>query len=53
MLPSAAALFGVDQWYDKVGEIGLAAAIARSAALGVLLLAATVGLNRIGFRLRL
>jgi predicted acyltransferase len=53
MLPSAAALFGVDQWYDKAGDIGLAAAIARSAALGVVLLAATVGLNRIGFRLRL
>jgi predicted acyltransferase len=53
MLPSAAALLGVNQWYDKAGEISLAAAIGRSAALGAALLAGTVGLNRIGFRLRI
>jgi predicted acyltransferase len=53
MAPSAFALFGVDQWYDKVGEISFAAALARSAAMGAALLAATVGLNRLGFRLRL
>jgi heparan-alpha-glucosaminide N-acetyltransferase len=53
MLPSAFALLRVDAWYDKVGEIGLAAAIARSAGMSVALLAATVGLNRLGFRLRI
>jgi heparan-alpha-glucosaminide N-acetyltransferase len=53
MLPSAFAVLGVDQWYDKAGNLNLAAAIARSAAMGVALLAATVGLNRLGFRLRI
>jgi len=53
MLPSAFSLTGVDGWYDKAGNFGLAAAIARSAGLGVALLAATVGLNRIGFRLKI
>jgi hypothetical protein len=53
MLPSAFAIFRVDAWYDKVGEISLAAAILRSAGMGVALLAATVGLNRLGFRLKL
>jgi hypothetical protein len=53
MLPSAFALFGVDEWYDKAGEFGLAAAMARSAGISVALLAATVGLNRLGFRLRI
>jgi hypothetical protein len=53
MLPSALALTGLDEWYDKVGELGLTAAIARSAGLGIILLAATVGLNRIGFRLKI
>jgi predicted acyltransferase len=53
MMPSAFAFFRVDEWYDKVGEINLAAAVARSAGMGAVLLAATVGLNRIGFRLRI
>jgi heparan-alpha-glucosaminide N-acetyltransferase len=53
MAPSAFSLFGVDQWYDKVGEISFVAALARSAGMGVALLAVTVGLNRLGFRLRL
>jgi predicted acyltransferase len=52
MLPSAFALFGVDEWYDKAGESSLAAAVARSAAMGGALLAATAGSNRLGFRLR-
>ena len=53
MWPSASVLLGVDQWYDKAGEISLAAAVARSAAVAAALLAATVGLNRLGFRLRI
>jgi heparan-alpha-glucosaminide N-acetyltransferase len=53
MLPSAFELLRVDEWYDKVGNINLAAAVVRSAAMGVALLAATVGLNRLGFRLKL
>jgi heparan-alpha-glucosaminide N-acetyltransferase len=53
MLPSAASLCGVDGWLAKIGEIGLAAAVARSAGLAAALLIATVGLNRIGFRLKL
>ena len=53
MLPSAFTLLRVDAWYDKIGELGLAAAIARSAGMGVALLALTVGLNRMGFRLRI
>jgi heparan-alpha-glucosaminide N-acetyltransferase len=53
MLPSLMSLVRVDEWYDKLGDVNLAAAIARSAALGVVLLAATAGLNRIGFRLRI
>ena len=53
MLPSVFALLGVDAWYDKAGEISLAAAITRSAAMGAFLLAVTVGLNRLGFRLKI
>jgi predicted acyltransferase len=53
MLPSAFSLLGVDEWYDKAGNLNLAAAVARSSAMGVVLLAATVGLNRVGFRLRM
>ena len=37
----------------KAGNLNLAAAVARSAAMGVVLLAATIGLNRIGFRLKI
>ncbi len=53
MAPAAFALFGVNQWYDKAGDISLAAALARSIGIAIALLAATVGLNRLGFRLRL
>jgi heparan-alpha-glucosaminide N-acetyltransferase len=53
MLPSLLSLSGLDEWYDQVGNIGLTAAIARSAGLGIVLLAATVGLNRLGFRLKI
>ena len=37
MLPSLMSLVRVDEWYDKLGDVNLAAAIARSAALGVVL----------------
>jgi predicted acyltransferase len=53
LLPSAASLCGLEEWYGKMGELGLAAAVLRSAGLGAALLAATIGLNRIGFRLKL
>jgi predicted acyltransferase len=53
MLPSAFDLFHVDEWYDKVGNLNLAAAVVRSAGMGVVLLASTVGLNRLGFRLKI
>ncbi len=53
MLPSAFSLMRVDQWYGSLGDFSLLAAVARSAGLGVVLLAATVGLNRVGFRLRI
>jgi len=53
MLPSAFELLRVDEWYDKVGNLNLAAAVVRSAGMGVALLAATVGLNRLGFRLKI
>lgn len=52
-VPSALELFHWDHFYGTLAAHSLAAAIARSAGLGVLLLAATMGLNRIGFRLRL
>jgi hypothetical protein len=53
ILPSAFELLRVDGWYDKVGNLNLAAAVVRSAGMGVALLAATAGLNRLGFRLRI
>jgi len=53
MLPSAFALMRVDLWYGSLGDFSLLAAVARSAGLGAVLLAATVGLNRVGFRLRI
>jgi predicted acyltransferase len=53
MFPSATSLAHVDGFLDKIFEINLAAAILRSAGLAVALLAATVGLNRLGFRLKI
>ena len=40
-------------WYGSLSEGSLAGAIARSAGCGVFLLLITVGLNRVGFRLKL
>jgi predicted acyltransferase len=53
MMPAFLSLTGLDDYYDRFGNLSLAAAMARSAGLGALLLAATVGLNKLGFRLRL
>src|SRR5208282_670635 len=53
MLPSAASLCGLDELLGKIGELGLAAAVARSAGIAAALLAATIGLNRLGFRLKI
>jgi predicted acyltransferase len=53
MLPSAASLSHMDELLAKIGELGLAAAIARSAAIAAALLAVTVGVNRLGFRLKI
>jgi heparan-alpha-glucosaminide N-acetyltransferase len=46
-------LLHLGDWYDGLAEANLAAAIARSAACGMVILLITVGLNRIGFRLKL
>ena len=40
-------------WYDNLGSTSLAGACARSASCGVVILALTAGLNRVGFRLTL
>jgi predicted acyltransferase len=53
MLPSLVDLAGLDDWYSALAEHGLGAAIARSALCAALILAATAGLNRVGFRLKL
>lgn len=53
MLPSTRELLGFDGWYSHLSEAGLLHAVARSAGCAMLILAVTVGLNRIGFRLRL
>ncbi|HEX4265364.1 MAG TPA: DUF5009 domain-containing protein [Verrucomicrobiae bacterium] len=46
-------LVRLGEWYGGLAEHTLAGAIARSAGCGVLVLAITAGLNRIGFRLKL
>ncbi len=53
MQESALDLLHLGDWYGGLSESSLAAAIARSAGCGVVILALTVGLNRIGFRLKL
>jgi predicted acyltransferase len=53
MLPSAMELFHLDDAYSSLAEHGLASAVARSAACAALILLATAGLNRAGFRLKL
>lgn len=46
-------LLHLDGWYDGLAQANLAAAIARSAGCGVVILLITAGLNRAGFRLKL
>jgi predicted acyltransferase len=53
MLPSVIDLLRLTDWYGKLAEPDLLHAVVRSAACGVIILCATAGLNRIGFRLRL
>jgi heparan-alpha-glucosaminide N-acetyltransferase len=53
MLESVLDLLHFGDWYDGLAQANLAAAIARSAGCAAVILLATVGLNRIGFRLRL
>ena len=52
-IPSALDLLGLSSGYGRIGELGLGAAIARSASCALLILAFSVQLNRSGFRLRL
>ena len=52
-LPFALEVIRLDKWYHALGQTNLASAVARSATCGIVLLAITAGLNRIGFRLRL
>ncbi len=53
MVPSALDLFGLDGWYSRLAEPDLAHAMARSIGCAIVILAVSVGLNRIGFRLKL
>ena len=53
MMGAVLDLIHLGDWYGDLAEHSLAGAIARSAGCGVLLLAITAGLNRVGFRLKL
>jgi heparan-alpha-glucosaminide N-acetyltransferase len=53
MLGSALELAGLGTWYDSLPRFGLASAITRSTACGILILAVSAAFNRIGFRLKL
>ena len=53
MMESVLHLLHLGNWYDHLSEANLAAAIARSAGCGILILLVTAGLNRLGFRLKL
>jgi len=53
MMESVFNLLHLGDWYDSLAGPNLTAAIARSAGCAVLILLITVGLNRIGFRLKL
>lgn len=53
MLGSALELVGLGSWYDSLARLGLTSAIIRSVACGIIILALSATLNRIGFRLKL
>jgi heparan-alpha-glucosaminide N-acetyltransferase len=53
MMGAVLDLIHLGDWYGDLAEHTLAGAIARSAGCGVVLLAITAGLNRVGFRLKL
>jgi predicted acyltransferase len=53
MLPSLLDLLRLGDWYGRLAGLHLACAVALSAGVAVAVLAATAGLNRLGFRLRL
>ena len=53
MLPSAINLLNLGDWYGHLAEPDLLHAVVRSAACAAVILCATAGLNRVGFRLRL
>jgi hypothetical protein len=53
MMGATLDLIHLGDWYGGLAEHTLAGAIARSAGWGIVLLAITAGLNRVGFRLKL
>jgi predicted acyltransferase len=53
MFPSVLEAVHLGDWYSGLAAHSLLAAVVRSATCGVLILLVTVGLNRVGFRLRL
>lgn len=53
MMGSVLDLIHLGDWYGGLAEHTLAGAIARSAGCGVVVLAITAGINRVGFRLKL
>jgi predicted acyltransferase len=53
MLPSLLDLLRIGDWYGRLAGLHLASAVALSASVALAVLAATAGLNRLGFRLRL
>jgi heparan-alpha-glucosaminide N-acetyltransferase len=53
MLPYVVGLAGIDGWYQGLAGPTLSHAIARSAICSVVILSASVGLNRLGLRLKL
>jgi predicted acyltransferase len=53
MLPSVLTWIDLAGWYDRLCEVSLVSAVARSVGCALILLSFTVILNRAGFRLRL
>jgi len=53
MMESVLDLLHLGDWYGGLAESSLAGAVARSAGCAAVILLITVGLNRVGFRLKL